>query len=355
MPLSQSQLSMVERARAVGGGRQGFALSESACAYIAAIIASDLGLSANFPELPTQLPPFFGDASIEDMEIPGVPFLALLERLVELSPDADTYFASLAKLHKTRLKFERILRSQPIPTVDQVGPRALLEFGKLSPAALSAYLFWRKWLFDIDNRAAQETGYLFEPIIAAAIGGVPVSAQKSPVRRHADPQKGRQVDCVKGARAYELKLRVTTAASGQGRWSEELEFPRDCATSGFIPVLVVLDGTPNPKLAALQVAFEAEQGEVYIGTTAWRHLNDMAGPTMARFLDRYVHAPLQALLEEATPRLPDLHLKMQQQRIEIAVGAESFDIPRAAGEESLMGENESDTLPADVDEEVPGV
>jgi hypothetical protein len=30
-----------------------------------------------------------------------------------------------------------------------------------------------EWLYDIDNRSAQETGYLFEPILAAAIGGIP--------------------------------------------------------------------------------------------------------------------------------------------------------------------------------------
>ena len=29
-------------------------------------------------------------------------------------------------------------------------------------------------------------------------------------------------------KAYEFKLRVTIAASGQGRWKEELDFPSDC-------------------------------------------------------------------------------------------------------------------------------
>jgi hypothetical protein len=45
---------------------------------------------------------------------------------------------------------------------------------------------------------------LFEPIIAAAIGGTPVSAGKSPVRRTANDKKGRQVDCLKGKLAYEM-------------------------------------------------------------------------------------------------------------------------------------------------------
>jgi len=314
-------------------------------------MANDLELEARFPELAGERRPFFGAAAISSLEIPGVPFLPLLERLIELSPNADTYFASLAKLHKTRLKYEGILQSQPIPTFEQVGPRALLEFGKLSPQALGAFLFWRKWVFDIDNRAAQETGYLFEPIIAAAIGGVPASARNSPIRRRSDQGKGRQVDCIKGPRAYELKLRVTIAASGQGRWGEELEFPADCRASGYTPVLVVFDGTPNAKLSALKAAFEAENGEVYIGEAAWEHLNGMAGATMARFLERYVHRPLQSLLSDPLGELPDLRLSLQQQRIRIGVGDESFEISRGPSEaEEGRGE-----LPEDIDEELPGV
>ncbi len=69
----------------------------------------------------------------------------------------------------------------------------------------------------IDNRAAQETGYLFEPIIANAIGGVSLSAAKSPIRRYRDPDRYRQVDCIRDKLAYEIKMRVTIAASGKGR------------------------------------------------------------------------------------------------------------------------------------------
>ena len=127
------------------------------------------------------------------------------------------------------------------------------------PAVLAAarWRYWRKWFYDTDNRAAQETGYLFEPILAAAIGGTPVSAARSPVRRSDDETKGRQVDCIKGKRAYEFKIRLTTAASGQGRWDRELAFPQDCASYDHIPVLVVLDDTTNPKLVELVHAFEA--------------------------------------------------------------------------------------------------
>ena len=123
------------------------------------------------------------------------------------------------------------------------------------------------------------------------------------------------MDCVKDNRAYELKLRVTIAASGQGRWREELEFPRDCRESGFVPVLVVLDGTPNPKLHELCRAFMSEDGECYVGDAAWSHLNELAGPTMSAFLDRYVHGPLDALLEEAPQVLQALSVRIDSNDI----------------------------------------
>jgi len=50
---------------------------------------------------------------------------------------------------------------------------------------------------------------------------------------------------------YEFKIRVTIAASGQGRWAEELSFPEDARAAGFDPMLVVFDSTDNEKLAQL--------------------------------------------------------------------------------------------------------
>ena len=116
--------------------------------------------------------------------------------MIGLQNDADSYFLCIASLHRARLKYEQFLRAQPIPTIDQVGPRGLLQFGSLKPDALAGLLFWRKWIFDIDNRAGQETGYLFEPIIANAIGGVAASASRSPVKRKG-AGTGRQVDCIR--------------------------------------------------------------------------------------------------------------------------------------------------------------
>lgn len=272
MALSLSQRSLIEKARVLGAGSDEFVLTDEVCTYLIAVIVSDLGLCDLFPELPNNIPGFFSTGDIDSLTLEGLSFAVLVERLFGSDTNADTYFACLANLHKRRLKYQRILRTQPIPTIEQVGPRGLLQFGSLSPNAVGALLFWRKWLYDIDNRAAQETGYLFEPIIAFAIGGAPVSAKQSPIKREGKASKGRQVDCIRDRRAYEFKMRVTIAASGQGRWGEELQFPKECRLANFVPVLVVLDATANPKLAELSRVFIAEGGEVYAGDDAWTHL-----------------------------------------------------------------------------------
>ena len=266
MALSKAQQTLVAKVKAVGNSGMAVSIDDDVCAYLVSVIVRDLGLEASFPELSTVPLSFFRTIPAGTLRAEGLDFFALFERLLGLREDADTYFACLATLHKARLKYERILQAQPLPTIDQVGPRGLLQYGSLSPGALAAFLFWRKWIFDIDNRSGQETGYLFEPIIAGAIGGIPVSASRSPVKRRGNGT-GRQVDCIRavGKEAYEIKLRVTTAASGQGRWPEELDFPTDCQASGYRPVLVVLDPTPNSKLAELQegvahVIFEAANG-----------------------------------------------------------------------------------------------
>ena len=274
-----------------------------------------------------------------------------MERLVSLEGDADSYFACLGTLYKARLKYANILRLQPIPTLDQVGPRGLLQYGELSPEALTAFLLWRKWIFDIDNRAGQETGYLLEPIVASAIGGTPISASKSPVRRTKSENKGRQVDCLKGRSAYEIKIRLTIAASGQGRWAEELEYPVDCVNSGYIPVLVVLDPTSNPKLDGLRNVCLSNGGQVWVGEEAWRHLDDEAGPTMATFLDTYVRKPINDLLSTMPDELPDITLGMAQSSFSVKIGDEVFRIDRSNAQVS-----ESDTeIPDDIDEQMPGV
>lgn len=349
MALTQSQRAIVEKARSLGGGGQAVALSEGACAYLVGVIAADLDLGQQFPEVGQGVPPFFGTSPLDSLTLEA-DFLPLFERMVTLDANADTYFACLAALHKTRLKYERILQTQPVATIDQVGPRGLLQYGTMTPKALTGFLLWRKWLFDIDNRAGQETGYLFEPIIAAAIGGTPASANKSPVRRRGEPAKGRQVDCIREKKAYEIKIRVTIAASGQGRWREELEFPGDCRGSGYTPVLVVLDPTPNPKLQEVTQAFLDEHGEVYVGADAWHHLEQTAGPTMGKFLKKYVHEPLQSLLAEVPAALPQLVLDMGEEEVSITIGGVAYSTKRVT--HSVTAEVSEDELPEDADDQI---
>lgn len=339
MRLTQAQKALIEQARTPGSGGQAVGLSDSTCALLVGTIAHDFGLSSSFPEISQDLPAVFGEATLDSCELPGVDFYQVLERLIGLQSDADMYFACLANLYKRRLKYDLILRTQPLPTLDQVGPRGLLQYGSISPLALTGLMFWRKWLYDIDNRAGQETGYLFEPIMANAIGGCSVTARRSPVRRHQARSKGRQIDCLRGNRAYEFKIRVTIAASGQGRWREELDFPVDCRESGYTPVLTVLDETPNPKLEELERAFLEQDGEVYIGEAAWQHLFREAGATMEVFLQKYIRKPLEALAEAAPTVLPDMILHQGEGTIVITVGSEALRIDRASEAEEQVNED----------------
>ena len=325
--LSQGQRAILESARALGGGNQGVALTDEQCVGLFSIVVRDLGLESAFPELPQQKEAFF-DIQPESLQISSFDLFELFETLVNIEKDGDTYSSCLATLHKSRLKYRRILSMQPLPTLEQVGPRSLLQYGMLPSQELAALLFWRKWMFDIDNRAGQETGYLFEPIIANAIGGVSAGARNSPVKRRNNPSRGRQVDCVKDGLAYEIKLRVTIAASGQGRWREELDFPEDAKESGFKPVLVVLDPTPNPKLTELSEAFNTAGGVAYSGEEAWTHLENEAGVTMARFLATYVRSPLDDLLDSAPSDLPDLTLSMKADSVVFKVGSFEHLAPR---------------------------
>lgn len=327
--LSQAQKSMLNRARAIGSGQQAVKLDDPVCVYLLARIVADLNRHDHFPEIPPKVPAFYASGDLAALRFEGIEFLPLMERLCGLEADADTYFVCLANLHMRRLKYQEILRTQPMPSMDQVGPRGLLQFGTLPPAGLTGLLFWRKWIYDTDNRAAQETGYVFEPIIASAIGGTPFGQTKSPVKRAADTSKRRQVDCILDSFAYEFKIRVTIAASGQGRWKEELQFPEDCRSSGYVPRLVVLDPTPNPKLSSLETAFIEAGGEVFIGEAAWEHLDAAAGPTMATFLETYVRIPVAQLLDELPSVLPSIRFEQQAEAIRIAVGDDELLIKRA--------------------------
>lgn len=354
MALSAAQRTLFEKARRSGSGGQAVGLSDTATNAIVAIVARDLGLDHPLRAQEGELVPFYAsDPSGLQLTSTTLPLEAFTDLIAAGPPNTDTYFACLATIHKARLKYERIVATQPVPTFEQVGPRGLLQYGTVDTGALTGLLFLRKWMFDIDNRAAQETGYLFEPIIAAAIGGVPLSAKKSPVKRSGG-SGGRQVDCLLGDRAYELKLRVTIAASGQGRWGEELSFPAEAKECGYTPALLVLDSTENDKLTELTAAFEDAGGMAYVGDAAWQHLEDEAGETMSTFLEKYVRHPMQDLLAAVTDELPPMTLTLEGHVVSFKMGDHVLEIQRETGLGELDEEEEAG-LPDDVDEGLPGL
>ena len=251
--------------------------------------------------------------------------------------DYALYFQNLCALHKRRVKYRNILRNQPRPTMDQIGPRSLLEYGICDSQFLSSWMIWRKWIYDIDNRSAQETGYLFEPILASCLGGESIGARNSPVKRldaFGNPTRsGRQIDCYVGVHnlAYEFKLRVTIAASGQGRFAEELSFPKECAAAGLRPVLFVLDPTPSSRLSELQNAFLRADGRIFVGEQAWQHMDDESGEIMSTFIKKYIRPPLLEMTKRDDDELMDIHLSWVDEEIVIQSSDESYKIQRASG------------------------
>lgn len=317
--LTLEQSKRLSKARVLGQGRAlSIYLEDSELTKIVSVIISDIEekeLSKQLPELPPV-------ANADYYSIPlnwfsqqenVTDFRSLYLHCADKISDFETYFENLCELHKRRRKYEMILSAQPLPTMLQVSPRALLEYGVIAAPALASWLTWRKWFYDIDNRAAQETGYLFEPILASALGGIPYSARNSPIRRQDDSTKGRQVDCIVERDAYEFKLRVTIAASGQGRFGEELGFARDCRSSEYTPILLVLDPTPSSRLDELKAAFEAYGGWAFVGADAWNHLENEAGATMATFVEKYVRRPISDLNAHAIELL-DLYAGMERDR-----------------------------------------
>lgn len=354
-PLNALRRGLLNGAQA-SGTDLGIGLSTAQCAYLLLRIAEDLGQRNQLPNRgPDTIPDFFTTEDPAALAVPGYDDFQVEElfaALLLLIPDADTYFHCLADLQKRRLKYSRILQYQPIPTMMQVGPRGLLQYGSMHNTALGALLFWRKWFFDIDNRAGQETGYVFEPIVVRCINGTPASSKNSPVRRRLDPTKGRQVDCILRDRAYEIKLRITIAASGQGRWGEEKDFPADCVASGFTPVLIVFDDTQADKLDELRRIFEAAGGEVYIGAAAWQHLEELAGETIAVFVEKYVRLPLANLLAAAPERdqMPELNVRQTPDSIILTIGGEELSIDRP---KRTSGPADPDIILSDAQEGAP--
>lgn len=244
--------------------------------------------------------------------------------------DFGLYIENLSALHRRRVKYRRILSSQPLPSMDQIGPRVLLEYGGCE----ANWMVWRKWIYDIDNRSAQETGYLFEPLLASCLGGEPVGSRNSPVKRldmNGQPTtKGRQIDCLvpTNNRTYELKLRVSIAASGQGRFGEELSFPIESQAAGFTPVLLVLDPTPSSRLTELSNKFLECGGAFYHGEAAWDHMEQEAGEVVSVFIEKYIKPTIKNIEKVEIPVLQSINLNWTEQAIEISSAENSYLISR---------------------------
>jgi hypothetical protein len=267
--------------------------------------------------------------------VSSVEIQTLLAMAIKESEDFAIYFESICALHRRRVKYRRILATQPMPTMDQIGPRVLLEFGNCDPSLLASWMTWRKWIYDIDNRAAQETGYVFEPVIAICLGGCSMSAKNSPVKRTGKPTEGRQIDCYieSTATAYELKLRVTIAASGQGRFGEELSFPEECQAANITPVLLVLDPTPSAKLDELSRKYLTHNGEFYHGDDAWRHIQERAGSVIFIFINNYIRPAIEKIEGFESLELSTITLSWTDEEVVILGDKESYKIPRTQAQE----------------------
>ena len=263
---------------------------------------------------------------------------ALLNALAtacEVHADYTLFIKNLSALHRRRVKYGRILASQPVANIDQIAPRSLLEYGACRTSLLCNWMLWRKWIYDIDNRSAQETGYFFEPVLASCLGGESIGARNSPVKRLDDrgrsTNQGRQIDCfVAGVRrVYELKMRVSIAASGQGRFGEELSFPKECQAAGFAPFLLVLDPTLSNRLEELEAAFRAAGGSCFKGQEAWEHMEDTAGEVVSKFIEKYIKPPLKAFEDGYCPTPSNMTLTWSAEQVEVAAGDDRYVIARS--------------------------
>lgn len=327
---------LVNAARTLGSKGITVYLEDAELLRLCAVIANDSGQGSLVARVcqPAELVKGYYGTPLEWFTTPvdqAVDFPTVFLSLRGKIEDFPTYFKCLCGLHKRRVKFGKILAAQAIPKIETIVPRCLLEYGLRPAESLASWLVWRKWLYDIDNRSAQETGYLFEPILTAAIGGVAFGHKTSPIKRFADRTKGRQVDCVDGKTAYEFKMRVTIAASGQGRFQEELDFARDCKKSKYMPVLLVLDPTPSTRLDDLMTEYEKYGGKAYIGPAAWTHIEEKAGAVMGKFVERYVRVPLEQVDKNSDSLLP-LSIIDNGTTIRVQLGEEQFTIARAAPE-----------------------
>lgn len=226
--------------------------------------------------------------------------LKILKYFSETHPDGLKAYALLIEIYKRRLRFAHILSEAHAPSPVDLVHRSLIEFGN-DPKQISDLLRMRKMVYDIDNRSAQESAYLYMTIMASVLGGQTVTSRNSPILKNGSNHERRSVDCIAGRRAYDFKARMTEAPSRRARFEDEMSFARDCFTSGYVPVLLVLNQLPGQRPMEMIEVFERYEGEIYIGEHAWEHVRDVAGPVLSKFLDKFVHPRTHAIAQEVGP------------------------------------------------------
>lgn len=325
-----------------GTGEAQVVISDGELTALLSIAIDDLGWDYEELNITRIVPPFnnyyqipmeWFDSQANNTP-PSTEVIEKIKHCFDKNNDFGLFFENLTALHRRRVKYRRILSTQPMPNMDQIGPRSLLEYGQCNSSLLASWMVWRKWIYDIDNRSAQETGYLFEPLLASCLGGEPVGSRNSPVKRldanGIPTNQGRQIDCLvlSTNRTYELKLRVTIAASGQGRFGEELSFAEESHAAGYTPVLLVLDPTPSNRLTELSEKYLACGGAFYHGEDAWNHMEQEAGSVVSVFIDKYIKPAIRGIEDVEIEYPSSISLRWSSQVIEVSDGIDSYIINR---------------------------
>ena len=316
--LTQEQKRRISGVRNVGnGGWRDLYMTDTVLTKIIALIEADHAEAPTLASLPdgarAEVPLF--DIPVqwfwEEIDVPD--FVEVYLEAEVAIHDFGVLFESMSEIVKRRARVAVIIASQAFTAPDRIAHRAVLERGVMSDRALPSQMMWRKLLYDIDNRVSAEAGYLNEAIFANALGGCAYAPGVSPVLRDGDGA-GRQIDCIVDDVAYEIKSRVTDAASGRARMNDELALPRDCRLSGYRPWLLVFDDTPGDHRDRITDAYVAEGGEALFGDAAWAHILANAGSNMTRLLERYFRSSRDVCLDH--PCLPlDVTLKARDDEL----------------------------------------
>lgn len=83
-------------------------------------------------------------------------------------------------------------------------------------------------------------------------------------------------------------------------------------------MLVVFDGTPSNLLEKLSNAYKENSGEIYLGDTAWELLKAKAGKSMAKFIEKYIEPPIEAMIATKIDLLGSISLSATPNSIFIA-------------------------------------